>query len=996
MRSFTLVFFLLLGTASAAFAQTFSIRGRVLDRVSGETLPGASVGVVGTSQGGVSDGSGSFRIGPFAPGTYTIRTSFIGYQNLEQKVTITNKDEVVVIRLAEDNTTLNEVQVVAQVAVERETPVAFSAVNEVKLRESLAGRDLPLILNETPGVYATQGGGGTGDSRISIRGFDQRNVAVMINGVPVNDMENGAVYWSNWDLGDVTKNLQVQRGLTASKLAVPSVGGTINVLTKGFEAKRGGRLRQEVGYNGYRKTSLMLSTGQMKGDWAVTVFGSRRTGNGWVDALYDDAWTYFGTVSKKFGKHQISLTGLGSPQKHGQRSFAQNIGTFSKEKAQQYGDTAKRIDRGFRFNQQWDDVNRYTLNADGTRGADNIQRVNSSTNYYHKPQVSLNHFWQASDKLFISNVVYGSVGRGGGISTVATPSVNNTTGRHDLQKIYDTNIAQHQLQRTVRARSPITGRDTIYNTFDAETVSSNYLRASVNNHKWVGFITSADYKLSPEATLSAGIDGRYYRGEHYREVKDLLGGQYALESNVSPTGSPRTPIGTTFSADQNAADPFHKLRVGDKTQYYNDAITRSLGGYSQLEYKKGPLAGFVSGTFSVTTYQNINYFRARPYQLSDGTKIDLGVGLTAVPGIPGSYLTPLNQITVARAEGDFPTTLPIGPQAGISQDTTLTIGTGETKTYNGRTYTGVQRPTEPVTSEIVKIPGFTAKTGFNYNLTEDNNIFFNIGYLSRPQFLAFIFSTNGDRIQNPTGGRPKNENVFSVELGYAVNRPGFKAALNAYRTNWYNRSTTFSYTDPASFNNYTANVAGLDATHQGIELDIAQEVNRQLSLNAAFSVGDWRWASKATYRVLDENNQQLVQGEFNPKGVHVGGSAQNQFMIGVRYEPLQGLYVRPTFTLFSKYYADFNPSDLTGPNPQDAFRLPTSRNVDLHAGFSRDLSVAGHTYRYTLNGSILNVLNEFYITDAPSGGTRDPFNPSNLPVYFNMGRRATVGLALDF
>ena len=56
-----------------------------------------------------------------------------------------------------------------------------------------------MVLNTTPSVYATQQGGGGGDARINVRGFNQRNVAVMINGVPQNDMENGWVYWSNWD-----------------------------------------------------------------------------------------------------------------------------------------------------------------------------------------------------------------------------------------------------------------------------------------------------------------------------------------------------------------------------------------------------------------------------------------------------------------------------------------------------------------------------------------------------------------------------------------------------------------------------------------------------------------------------------------------------------------------------------------------------------------------------------------------------------------------------
>ena len=73
-----------------------------------------------------------------------------------------------------------------------------------------------MILNTTPSVYATQQGGGAGDARINIRGFNQRNIAVMINGVPQNDMENGWVYWSNWDgVGTKAVLIQVQRGLSA-------------------------------------------------------------------------------------------------------------------------------------------------------------------------------------------------------------------------------------------------------------------------------------------------------------------------------------------------------------------------------------------------------------------------------------------------------------------------------------------------------------------------------------------------------------------------------------------------------------------------------------------------------------------------------------------------------------------------------------------------------------------------------------------------------------
>ena len=128
---------------------------------------------------------------------------------------------------------------VADIAKDRKTPVAVSTIKEAQIVEKLGNQEFPEVLNTTPSVYATKSGGGFGDSKINIRGFAQENVAVMINGVPVNDMENGAVYWSNWaGLSDVTSAMQVQRGLGSSKLAIASVGGTINVVTRAADKNK--------------------------------------------------------------------------------------------------------------------------------------------------------------------------------------------------------------------------------------------------------------------------------------------------------------------------------------------------------------------------------------------------------------------------------------------------------------------------------------------------------------------------------------------------------------------------------------------------------------------------------------------------------------------------------------------------------------------------------------------------------------------------------------
>lgn len=105
----------------------------------------------------------------------------------------------------------------ADQAISGETPISFTALDKTKITEELGSRDIPLVLNTAPSVYATTDSGGAGDARVNVRGFSQRNVSILINGVPTNDIENGYIengwlYWSNWDgLGDVTSSIQLQR-----------------------------------------------------------------------------------------------------------------------------------------------------------------------------------------------------------------------------------------------------------------------------------------------------------------------------------------------------------------------------------------------------------------------------------------------------------------------------------------------------------------------------------------------------------------------------------------------------------------------------------------------------------------------------------------------------------------------------------------------------------------------------------------------------------------
>ena len=230
MTRITLMFLLLIGGTSFVSAQGI-VSGLVKDNITGEPLIGVNI-TYAPGKGVVTDIEGRYELSLEA-GSYELNFSYVGYVTKKQSLTLANGEKKS-LNVGLLSITLDEVSIVADIARDRETPIAFSTVSPKQIQEELGAKDIPMVLNSTPGIYATQAGGGDGDSRVNIRGFNQQNIAVMIDGIPVNDMQNRLVYWSNWfGLDMITGNIQVQRGLSASKLALPSVGGTINILKIG-------------------------------------------------------------------------------------------------------------------------------------------------------------------------------------------------------------------------------------------------------------------------------------------------------------------------------------------------------------------------------------------------------------------------------------------------------------------------------------------------------------------------------------------------------------------------------------------------------------------------------------------------------------------------------------------------------------------------------------------------------------------------------------------
>ncbi len=567
-RSFLIFSALLL---SLVFSYGQVIKGKVVDADTKEPIVGASVYLKGTTYGTITELDGSFTLKvPAKPATLVV--SFVGYINFEKQISPKPGETLDLgnIPLKTNAIGLQEVKVVASFAVDRRTPVTVSKIEPSVIEEKLGNQEFPELLKVTPSVYATKQGGGFGDSRINLRGFDSRNFAVMINGVPVNDMENGRVYWSNWaGLADVTRSIQVQRGLGASRLAISSVGGTINIITKSTDVKQGGSVYYSIGNNNYRKVAFTLSTGLLENGWAVTASGSHTTGEGWVMGTNFDAWTYFLNIAKKINDHHtITYNLFGAPQWHNQRPLKRPIWFWLENRY------------GIRYNPDW-----------GWRNGQ-IYGGAYAYNQYHKPMMSINHFWTINNKTQLNTAIYASFGRGGGRRIIG-PQQNLLRYQYPSGLPYDQTLITPEGQLDFDSMIAINAASL--------TGSQAIVAMAKNEHDWYGILSNLNTKLGP-FNVTAGIDARYYKGYHYTEITDLLGGKYYLD-NADVNRDPNTP-----------------LHEGDKIYYYNVGKVYWTGLFYQMEYVSydEKFSAFLSGSGVGTYYQRIDYFKYTPEnQVSD-------------------------------------------------------------------------------------------------------------------------------------------------------------------------------------------------------------------------------------------------------------------------------------------------------------------------------------------------------------------------------------------
>ena len=932
----------ILSITSILFAQ-MTVSGTVTDASTGDALAGANVVVDGTNNGAAANASGAFTISN-VPNDATLTASMIGYGDVTK-----NGSSTLNFRMKASAIELSALEVLSSRS-SSDAPVAYTDVNKQDIELRLGGRDLPLVLNETPSVYATGQGGGAGDARINIRGFDQRNFAVMINGVPVNDMENGWVYWSNWDgMADAASSVQLQRGMSAVNLAVPSIGGTVNIVTDPAALERGAKFKQELGSYGFLKTALSFNSG-MIGNMAFSGALIKKSGTGYHKGTWTDAYAYYFASSMQLNSdNKLEFYAVGAPQRHGHNLYKQNMAVYDIDLAKEHGYTDEAIayfeeknksgHSGRDYNQNYIEV----PDSIGLRSADNkqyfsmygenvdIERhsedfVMERENFFHKPQLNLNWYSKLSDDVNMSTVLYWSGGSGGGTGTYGSPKWDYSGFSRvlDYAASYDENTTKYG-----SGSYDGTSIDSTYST--TMNRSDGILRNSVNQQSTIGLVTKLDLEISESFKMQVGVDLRKAEVGHWREVRDLLGGDYYLyegndfdyEFNYHPreriiTDGDTTIIPTYLTLDTVATIANLTKKRGDKVAYHNTNTIDWRGFYWQGEYTREKLSLLSVIGFSTVGYTYVNHFTMQS----------------------------IDSLGNAGSEG-FSTNRDIG--------------------------------------------GSQYKLGATYNLLDNIRLYTNYAEISKvPNFDGAINDYDGSVYTSP-----KLERFISREYGFVNSFDRGLLRLNYYNTDWLDRSRSIGVTNADGSDGYVY-ISGLDAKHQGIEGELDIKVNDLIDLRTSISINDWVYKSDVSgfYNDYNEYGGGLEEYTYYLDGLKVGDQPQYQNSVSLGFTPMESLHLNLTSNYYGEHYANWDPFSRTdSTDRQQGWKIPDYHVMDLH-----------FTYRIMdnlqLTGHVFNLLDNLYIQDATdedgyNAYTSDGMNHSanDASVFLGLPRRFNISLS---
>jgi hypothetical protein len=582
-KNIYLLFFFLIAF-SQLNAQARFIRGTVLDGNRKAPLVGAEA-ILPTGERALTNAEGIFELRTTLSSNQVLliiqRTSFL---SAELSVDLSGEETV----------NLGIIELFLQEDADQFGAEDLIPLINLSIADGVGDQNISGVLTASRDIFVSTAAFVFGPARFRIRGYDSGQTALLMNGIPMNDPENGQVYWSNWSgLNDVMRFRDNSVGLAPVGYAFGGVGGASSFDTRAHLQRQQLRLTYSLSNRSYRNRLMATYTsGPLKGGWAVSMSASRRWAEeGYIAGTFYDAWGYFLSVDKKINpRHSLNFTAFGAPSKQGRSGAAV-------EELQDLAD-----DRY--YNPNW--------------GFQDGRKRNARVANVHQPIGILRHDWQISDKTSLMTAAGYQFGRNG--STALDwynardprpdyyrnlPSFTFDRQREALEELLRTSEAARQIDWDYMYEVNRNGIQTIQ---DANGIPGNNVTGARSQYvveerrfddRRFTVNTILESLISDHLTIHGGINYTWHQGHDFKVLDDLLGGDFYLDidkfAEFDSTGN--QPF---IQNDINT--PNRLVREGDIFGYDYDINVRQASSWLQASFSYPRLDFFLAGNLGNTSF----------------------------------------------------------------------------------------------------------------------------------------------------------------------------------------------------------------------------------------------------------------------------------------------------------------------------------------------------------------------------------------------------------
>lgn len=563
----------------ALSAQEGGVKGVVVSRGERALIDDAKVTLLGASPRSVYTQKGQFEFRNVAPGSYQLQFESSDYQPVRLTVVI--------------DSTIKDLHFISLVLENAGRTVDNADFSEFDTESANESESMPVVLSASKDIFDNIAGYKFSALRFKTRGYDSGLSDVYLNGVYLNDANNGYTPWSLWSgLNDATRNQELSGGLAISDYGVGGVGGTTNINARASQMRKGFRASIVNANNMYRfRVMASYASGESDKGWSYAVAAStRQGGNDWVKGVYYNSWSYFASVEKKINPfHRVALTVFGAPSERG----AQTAST------QEVYDL---VGNNF-YNGNW--------------GYQNGDKRNARVRNNHEPVAMLNYYYQPNNKFNLTASAAYRFGKNG-------YSALDWYDAQDPRPDYYRNLPSYFKSDIPENNDPLKAAyleegwrsdrnirqinwDNIYNVNYNSILNPNMdywgrpaLANDATRSKYVVEERHTDQRdfnakvqivslVKEHSRISAGVEFRQNKTEYYKKIKDLLGGDYWLDVDQFA----ERDFGQGSIVQNNLNTPNRLVEKGDKYgyDYYSHLLNEKL--WATYKFNIGHFEGYV-------------------------------------------------------------------------------------------------------------------------------------------------------------------------------------------------------------------------------------------------------------------------------------------------------------------------------------------------------------------------------------------------------------------